>query len=142
MTPGAGSRVPISGARVAVLTGQVTSRGYLSTGADESEPQGTSGTTHGVLHRRRVHTGSVMCGRVYPGWSGCQGQCKWRAGPGGRRVHIRSTCKTRLGQGRCQNSARDSAGTVPEQCKNSAGTPDTRHPPSDTRHPTSGTHTP
>ena len=137
VTRGAVTEVPISGARVPCLTGQVTSRASMSKGAAKSEPSGHPALLR-PLHRRRVRT------TVRQRRAGCtRGERGVRVSAGGAHHTRGNECIygviLRLGwaragprtvQEQCQNSAR----TVQEQCHNC-----TLHRPPDhptTRHPT------
>ena len=138
VTPGACMRVPISGAKGAGLTGQVTKPGSLATGADKSEPHGTSWPAK-VCRAPCVHRygGGVGCG-MYPG-------C--RVVPGSVQEARTNQWCTSAYTGVPVDQA--GAGAVPEQCKNSARNsvrnsaitdpttrhPTTRQPTPDTRHP-------
>ena len=115
VTQGGDHRVPISGYRVPVIQGQATCSGSLSTGAGRSEPHGYPAGVSRVGTACTAGWPAWCRWVVYPGWQG-QGHARLRALQGQGRVHIRRSCKDRLGQGRvpgqCQNST--------EQCQNSA----------------------
>ena len=113
-TQGAGSRVPISGSLVPGLTGQGTCRHSLSTGADKSEPHGTS--RHASARAMAVQCGTG--GRVV--WGGARVA-------GGARVSWEGAHLPGLDEciyGGCYRAGWGRAGarTVPEQCGNRSGT--------------------
>ena len=89
VTQGAVAGYPISGVRVPVLVGQGTCLASLATGADRSEPSGTSRHAGRGTEYTDMPAGRCGCRVVYPGSWGYQCRPKRRAPARCERVHIR-----------------------------------------------------
>ena len=139
VTPGACAGVPISGANGVRVSGQVTSWASWATGADKSEPHGTSWPA--VVYRTPcVHRyGGGVVPVVYPGVRGVRVSSRGAHHTGVNECIYGVITKARQGQGQGQERCENGARTVPEPGHNSPPDhPTTRHPT--TRYPTPATH--
>ena len=132
--------VPISGAKVPGLVGQVTCSAGLSMGAARSEPSDPSvGTAWRSMPVPAGWSAGTAAGGV-PGVPGCRVYPGCAHYTGVDECIYRVITKARLGQGRARSSAKYRARTSARTVQNSAitDTRTTRHPD----HPTPGTRHP
>ena len=141
VTQGAGHGVPISGAMMGHLTGQVTSPASLAPGAGQSEPHGgvwpPCRTCCAACRPCRRVLGAG-CTRVTGGARGGTkdarntggNECIYGGIPYGRPVQAGAGTVPVTGQGQCQYSAKNSAITRTQH-----PSPVTRHPSPVTTHP-------